>query len=170
MTTSQQHFSSRDRRTVRRDDLDEPTIPEQVEAIELGPGDASDTNEVTDVTDAFESTDEQGGARAIGDGIANADVAMPGLQAGHSEQVNERWQRIQAAFVDDPRKSVKEAHELVSDVMQRIVDAFTQERGELERQWSKGGDVSTEDLRLCLQRYRAFFARLLPSMDGLKAQ
>jgi hypothetical protein len=83
-----------------------------------------------------------------------------------SASTNERWRRVQAEFVDDPRKSVAEAHELVSEVMERIVDAFSEERKQLEGQWSKGSDVSTEDLRVCLQRYRAFFSRLLPSMNG----
>ena len=83
-------------------------------------------------------------------------------------RVNERWSRVQAEFVDDPRKSVSEAHELVGDLVQRIVDSFTQERNELERQWSKGDDVSTEDLRVCLQRYRAFFSRLLPTVNGAR--
>jgi hypothetical protein len=79
-----------------------------------------------------------------------------------STQASQRWQRIQGEFVDDPRKSVGEAHELVGELMQRIVDSFANERRDLESQWSKGGDVSTEDLRVCLQRYRAFFSRLLP--------
>ena len=85
-----------------------------------------------------------------------------------SSQVNERWAHVQADFVDDPRKSVSEAHELVGDLVQRIVDSFTQERNELERQWSKGDDVSTEDLRVCLQRYRSFFSRLLPTVNGAR--
>jgi hypothetical protein len=75
----------------------------------------------------------------------------------------ERWHHIQSEFVDDPRKSVAEAHQLVSDLLKRVVDNFTQERGALERQWSEGERVSTEELRVCLQRYRAFFSRLLPS-------
>lgn len=81
-------------------------------------------------------------------------------QAG--TQANDRWKRIQAEFVDDPRKSVSEAHELVSDLVQRIIDTFSNERNDLEQQWSKGESVSTEDLRVCLQRYRSFFTRLLP--------
>jgi len=84
-----------------------------------------------------------------------------------SAEASESWQRIQAQFVDDPRQSVAQAHQLVSDLVQRIVDAFAKERGELERQWSQGEDVSTEDLRVCLQRYRAFFSRLLPSANRL---
>ena len=83
-----------------------------------------------------------------------------------STQATERWQQIQAEFVDDPRKSVTEAHQLVSELVQRIVDSFTQERSDLEHQWSKGNDASTEDLRVCLQRYRAFFSRLLPSAEA----
>lgn len=83
-----------------------------------------------------------------------------------STHANERWKRVQAEFVDDPRKSVSEAHELVGELMQRIVESFSAERDQLEHQWSKGGDVSTEDLRVCLQRYRAFFSRLLPSVNG----
>lgn len=81
---------------------------------------------------------------------------------------NERWQQIQTTFVDDPRKAVTQAHELVGELTQQIVDGFARERSELEQQWSKGEDVSTEDLRVCLQRYRAFFSRLLPSAGGLQ--
>jgi HD-GYP domain-containing protein (c-di-GMP phosphodiesterase class II) len=78
------------------------------------------------------------------------------------QEIDQRWQEVQSEFVDDPRKSVAHAHQLVSDAVQRIVDTFTEERNALERQWSEGNDVSTEDLRVSLHRYREFFARLLP--------
>lgn len=84
------------------------------------------------------------------------------IQQDAKAEMNARWQEVQTEFVDDPRKSVAHAHQLVSDAVQRIVDTFTEERNQLERQWSEGEDVSTEDLRVCLQRYRAFFTRLLP--------
>jgi len=84
------------------------------------------------------------------------------LRQDAQAEMNSRWQEVQTEFVDDPRKSVAHAHQLVSDAVQRIVDTFTEERNQLERQWSEGEDVSTEDLRVCLQRYRAFFTRLLP--------
>jgi hypothetical protein len=90
------------------------------------------------------------------------ELGTPYLSDQTSSQAGERWQRIQGEFVDDPRKSVNEAHELVSELMQRVVDTFAQERNDLEHQWSGGGDVSTENLRVCMQRYRAFFSRLLP--------
>jgi hypothetical protein len=82
-------------------------------------------------------------------------------------QAGERWQRIQAEFVDDPRKAVADAHGLVDELVERIVQEFTRERANLERQWSQGEEVSTEDLRVCLQRYRSFFARILPSADAI---
>ena len=80
-----------------------------------------------------------------------------------SADINDRWQHIQSEFVDDPRKSVTEAHQLVGELVQQIVENFTEEREQLERQWAGGGGTSTEELRVCLQRYRDFFSRLLPT-------
>ena len=37
------------------------------------------------------------------------------------------------------------------------------------RQWSQGDDVSTEDLRICPQGYRAISSRMLPSASGFKS-
>ena len=79
-------------------------------------------------------------------------------------QLNEfkgRWSEIQAGFVDEPRRAVQQADTLVSDVIARIADSFGRERTQLEQQWDRGGDVSTEELRQALQRYRSFFSRLL---------
>jgi hypothetical protein len=45
--------------------------------------------------------------------------------------------------------------------MQQLADSFAQERQALEGQWDRGDEVSTEDLRIALQRYRSFFDRLL---------
>ena len=72
-----------------------------------------------------------------------------------------RWSNVQSEFVDEPRRAVEEADELVATVMQRLADGFASERSNLEKQWDKGDNVSTEDLRLALQRYRSFFDRLL---------
>ena len=68
---------------------------------------------------------------------------------------------IQTRFVDDPRQAVEDADALVAGVMQRIAEGFAQARDGLEGQWSRGEDVGTEELRVALQRYRAFFRRLL---------
>jgi hypothetical protein len=73
----------------------------------------------------------------------------------------DRWHELQTAFVDEPREAVSNADELVAELMQQLATRFNQERSALEGQWSRGEDVSTEDLRLSLQRYRSFFERLL---------
>ena len=72
-----------------------------------------------------------------------------------------RWKEIQTAFVDEPRKAVEQADSLVASAMKRLAEVFAQERSGLEQQWDRGDSVSTEDLRVALQRYRAFFDRLL---------
>ena len=45
--------------------------------------------------------------------------------------------------------------------MQRVTGSLAQERERLESQWARGDEVSTEDLRVALTRYRSFFDRLL---------
>jgi hypothetical protein len=118
--------------------------------------------------------DAQRAARAP---VADREVARPRAEREmgdleHAErtalfepaQLNEfkgRWSEIQAGFVDEPRRAVQQADTLVSDVIARIADSFGRERTQLEQQWDRGGDVSTEELRQALQRYRSFFSRLL---------
>jgi hypothetical protein len=72
-----------------------------------------------------------------------------------------RWDEVQGRFVDEPRESVQKADDLVSDLVDRLTSGFGQTRSGLEEQWNKGEDASTEDLRVALMRYRAFFQRLL---------
>jgi hypothetical protein len=73
----------------------------------------------------------------------------------------DRWSDIQSRFVDDPQRAVEDADALVAALMKEIADGFAQERERLEGAWGRGEDVGTEDLRVALQRYRAFFHRLL---------
>lgn len=72
-----------------------------------------------------------------------------------------RWDGIQVGFVDEPRRAVEQADGLVAETMKRLAEIFAKERETLEHQWDRGGDVSTEDLRVALRRYRSFFGRLL---------
>jgi hypothetical protein len=72
-----------------------------------------------------------------------------------------RWEAIQTGFVDQPREAVEQADALVSQLTTRLTEVFTRERSTLEGQWTKGDNVSTEDLRIALTRYRSFFNRLL---------
>jgi len=83
------------------------------------------------------------------------------LPAQMSTRFREKWEEIQTGFVDEPRRSVEHADQLVADLMQRLAASFSDERSRLENQWDRGDDVSTEDLRVALTRYRSFFERLL---------
>jgi hypothetical protein len=109
--------------------------------------------------DAATSADSGAPARDTSrDGTTNGDGA-PLL--ADSEGFQSRWEEIQVRFVDEPRGAVEDADALVATVMQRLAESFAQERERLEAQWGRGEDISTEDLRLALQRYRSFFQRLL---------
>ena len=92
---------------------------------------------------------------------ANGATTEPLLPAEQADRFTSRWQEIQAGFVDEPQRSVEQADALVADLMQRLAAIFAQEREQLEAQWAQGDDVSTEDLRVALMRYRSFFDRLL---------
>jgi hypothetical protein len=71
------------------------------------------------------------------------------------------WDAIQASFVDEPRQAVEQADRLVAAAIRRLAEVFAEEKTRLEGQWDRGGDVSTEDLRQALRRYRSFFGRVL---------
>ena len=81
--------------------------------------------------------------------------------SGESAEFRRRWADIQASFVDEPKPSVEKANQLVDSVIQHLAQVFDAERSKLEGAWSKGGEISTEDLRQALRRYRSFFDRLL---------
>jgi len=89
---------------------------------------------------------------------AGAAPLFPENEAG---ELRRRWDSVQASFVDEPRRAVEQADELVANAMKRLAETFANERAALESQWDRGDSVSTEDLRLALQRYRSFFGRLL---------
>ena len=90
-----------------------------------------------------------------------ADDDGPLLPESQGAELQTRWEAIQGRFVDDPRSAVEEADALVASTMQQLADGFASAREDLEGQWSRGEDISTEDLRVALQRYRSFFRRLL---------
>lgn len=123
------------------------------------------------------ATESTGGARNTGEGDPSDDPMKrddaaadsttetadhePLLPSDESAGFTTRWQEIQVSFVDRPRDAVAEADALVADLMQRLATSFSNERENLEGQWARGDDVSTEDLRVALTRYRSFFERLL---------
>jgi hypothetical protein len=108
-------------------------------------------------------------ASVAADPAAAVEASARGVQEGPAPLLDEaqleatmrRWKDIQVAFVDEPRRAVQDADALVADLMQGLAQVFSAERRHLEAQWSRGGQASTEDLRVSLQRYRSFFQRLL---------
>jgi hypothetical protein len=81
--------------------------------------------------------------------------------ADTAQDLRARWDQVQTGFVDEPRAAVNQADELVAMAMKRLAESFSQERTAMERQWDRGDQVSTEDLRIALRKYRSFFQRLL---------
>jgi hypothetical protein len=76
-------------------------------------------------------------------------------------QFRTQWHDIQTGFVDEPRRAVEQADELVARLMQQLAQGFSDQRSSLERQWEQSDKISTEELRVALRRYRSFFERLL---------
>jgi hypothetical protein len=78
-----------------------------------------------------------------------------------TDRLRSRWDEVQTEFVDSPQQAVQDADALVAELMQHLAETFAHERDTLEQQWVRGEDVTTEDLRVALTRYRSFFERLL---------
>ncbi|VTU14298.1 hypothetical protein [Variovorax sp. RA8] len=97
---------------------------------------------------------------------AQADVAdeslAPLFTLEAARDFRASWDAVQIGFVDDPQQAVRQADELVRQMLQNLSQTFSDERAGLDG----GGDAvadaaSTEKLRVALRRYRAFMQRLL---------
>jgi len=139
--------------TAERDTAPGDRTPEQRPGGGDGNGSTSGAMDPTGTSEGAMTT-----ADMATQGAADSAELLP-----HDENTSfqRRWEEIQTGFVDEPRRAVEEADALVADLMQRLATMFADERKQLEGQWDRGDDVSTEDLRVALQRYRSFFDRLL---------
>lgn len=125
------------------------------------------TNEGQQQNTAADSPDEDFGKRDAtpapdrpsAEPVAPAKTEL--LATKEASDFQNRWDETQRGFVDEPRTSVQQADQLVAELMQLLAKGFADERQSLERQWDRGEEVSTEDLRMAMQRYRSFFQRLL---------
>ena len=93
--------------------------------------------------------------------VSDTDPTAKLFSAGEAGSLRSRWESIQVRFVDEPKRSVKEADQLVAEIISHLAEGFTTERQRLESQWDHCDDVSTEDLRCSFRRYRSIFERLL---------
>jgi hypothetical protein len=82
------------------------------------------------------------------------------IEPERAESYNSRWKELKGEFVDDPRRSVRGANELVGEVLDELEELFRSQRADLEHGLDSE-QTSTEDLRQALGRYRSFFDRLL---------
>jgi hypothetical protein len=135
---------------LRKDDLDQ----EQ----ELTTADLAQGGKSTDTAGPKPVASERGVTEV---GRAENSGAAPLFPNNELENLRTRWKEIQTNFVDEPRKAVEQADSLVASAMKRLAEVFADERSNLEKQWDRGDNVSTEDLRVAFQRYRSFFDRLL---------
>ena len=72
------------------------------------------------------------------------------------------WDAVQIGFVDDPKQAVRQADQLVRQVLDDLGQTFSSERNAVDGGTDTAANqASTENLRLALRRYRSFFQRLL---------
>jgi hypothetical protein len=128
------------------------------ERSELTTADLAGRREDDDARDEPIARDTHGERRT---GTHDDEEIVPLFRPDEAARFRATWVEIQTGFVDRPREAVERADGLVADLMQRLAAQFSEERSGLESQWDGGDDVSTEDLRVALTRYRSFFERLL---------
>jgi hypothetical protein len=149
--------------TERREELREEFSSEDVDRV---PENEDGGNEARPEVQSQAKVAAEGGEVPE---VSEAEVAPSGDEGSASALLADedaggfrsRWNEIQVRFVDEPRGSVQKADGLVAEMTGRLTQMFSEERTRLESQWERGDDVSTEDLRIALQRYRSFFERLL---------
>lgn len=136
---------------------DEETDPGLTTATLASAGERPEVRGVAAPSFAVAGSSSAGAATAP----ALDEQAAPLFSPEEAKDFRARWDAIQVNFVDEPRKVVEQADSLVAVTMKRLAEMFAAERTKLEGQWDRGDNVSTEDLRLALRRYRSFFGRLL---------
>ena len=107
----------------------------------------------------------RGSAAVVDDGkgpaASDSGMTEPLFSSSEADRYRDQWTNVQSEFVDQPREAVEQADRLVADLMQSLAAQFSDTRTGLESQWNDNDDVSTEDLRVAMTRYRSFFERLL---------
>jgi hypothetical protein len=117
--------------------------------------------EASRVAQAQEQRQEQRGADDAPPQVGSAEHLAALFDPDVAGGFRARWDEVQIGFVDDPRQAVRQADELVAQVMKSLAETFSTERASLEEQLEQTDSASTENLRVALRRYRSFFQRLL---------
>jgi hypothetical protein len=116
----------------------------------------------TTIEQGERSPDPASQAQTGADRQADTGVRQPTtlIEPERAEIYNSRWTELKGEFVDDPRRAVRGANELVGEVLDELEELFRRQRADLEHGLDSE-QTSTEDLRQALGRYRSFFDRLL---------
>jgi len=168
------------------DDWDDPDETDEAEpgqtAGQANP-DATDTQDPTladepgaDAADAADEAPRPGdadapatAAEALRPRESDSALADPrdlafGRLLPDAAEFRTRWQQVQFRFVDDPRGSVTEAADVISQLTAKLEAAIAERQRALRERWDEGG-ADTESLRGTLLMYRAFLDQLIGS-DG----
>jgi hypothetical protein len=78
----------------------------------------------------------------------------------NTDDFRSRWESVQIGFVDDPRLAVQDAQQLLSAVVDELVDGFRRQLDDT-LQTETDGEASTDQMRYTFRRYRVLFERLL---------
>ena len=144
--------ASRRRADTRGTDVTDTGEPRSSAAERLGGPTKSERRQATRNRAAETGGDDQASTA----GRERATLIAP----ERAEAYNSRWNELKGEFVDEPRRAVRGANELVGQVLDELEELFRRQRSDLE-QGLDSEQTSTEDLRLALGRYRSFFDRLL---------
>jgi hypothetical protein len=154
--------------------LAEPAVADEPVAAEAVPAGAT----------ASEATAYHSSAAPAWDAAADLD----GPLLSDTDELHASWQRIQGAFIDDPREAVADAAGLVEHTGQLLAGALRQRQQQLRALWDRDGmpdgvdyadsgspagtvssgadrpaadgGADTEQLRLLIRRYRDLFNQL----------
>ena len=145
--------------TTEAESRAEPGFEEASPGTPGGTADLIRPNAEPDAVAAGDGDPDRGGKRNIDQSGRDEPVQL--LPEVRVERFQRAWEGVQVGFVDEPQESVERADQLVAELMRELAESFAQARTSLEAEWGRGEHVSTEDLRVALQRYRSFFQRLL---------
>ena len=127
----------------------EPAIPAPSDD-----GVAAPVATVSNTVDVEESTGTPAAGRP-GDGPILSTDQIAGLRR--------RWGAVQAGFVDDPRRAVEVADDIVAEAVGALQAAIDDRRREVAEPWREDVDASTDALLVAFQSYRSVFERVLSS-------
>lgn len=81
------------------------------------------------------------------------------VDRGSMVEFDRRWNAVQADFVEDPRRAVGEAGNLLAELMEHVAKNLRQRRTELDR--NRANETDTEAMRLEMRRYRELMNRMV---------